>query len=332
VIALRRVRAHLGETGGAALRRWARAHLGEAGSVELRAQTSTRSVGDLRELIAEGALVVTLQGPDGQRATLVLDRGVTALLVGMLLRMDPRPLVRAPTTAEQGLALYAVAGVLLELGAGCPWTATIERAPEVSDDVAVIEAELCLDSRAGIGWLLLDAELAQRLSDRDGGGGRHQRLEGVFLTLAVELGRVPLPDGELETLGPGDVILSPRCPRGRGPYAALLRVGSAGYHVTVEGEAVRVESWTHGGLTMSTTEEQESARVARQLPVELVIELGRVQLTAAQVMVIETGDVLTLARAVGTTVDLRVGERLLGRGELVDVEGEAGVRVVEVFD
>jgi type III secretion system YscQ/HrcQ family protein len=331
VVALRHVRAHLRGRADA-LRRWARRHLGEGSPVALKARASARTVDQLRRLIDEGALALALQGPDGARATLVLDRRVTSLLVGMLLHTDPRPLVGPATAAEQGLALYATASLLLELGADCVWNATTAGAAELDDDLAAIEGELRLGGHAGLCWLLLARELAPRLSDRHDDCGQRQRLEGVALGLPVELGRVPLPDAaELELLGAGDIIVSPSCPR-VGTTTALLRVGATGMCVTIEGDQLRVGSRGHGGVILPTTGERERGHLAGQLPVELVIELGRVRLSAAQVMTLGTGDVVTLERDVGAAVDLRVGDRLLGRGELVDVEGDAGVRVVEVFD
>ena len=72
--------------------------------------------------------------------------------------------------------------------------------------------------------------------------------------------------------------------------------------------------------------------LADRLPVELTVELGRIQLTAAEFLELEAGDVLTLDHPTAVPLDLRVGDRLLGRGQLVDVEGEAGVQVLEIYD
>ena len=74
----------------------------------------------------------------------------------------------------------------------------------------------------------------------------------------------------------------------------------------------------------------EQATIAEHLPLEVVIEVGRVQISGAEVMRLEVGDVLTIERPVGSTVDLRVGGQVLARGELVDVDGETGVRLTEV--
>jgi type III secretion protein Q len=60
------------------------------------------------------------------------------------------------------------------------------------------------------------------------------------------------------------------------------------------------------------------------------VELARVELTVAQLASLRAGEVLTTGTMVGTQVALRAGDRVVARGELVDVEGELGVRILEL--
>ena len=83
---------------------------------------------------------------------------------------------------------------------------------------------------------------------------------------------------------------------------------------------------------MTDSDADVTSTVVEHLPIEVSVELGRLQLTGAQVMDLELGDVLTLDRPVAGAVDLRVGGKLMARGELVDVDGEAGIRLLEVFE
>lgn len=64
-------------------------------------------------------------------------------------------------------------------------------------------------------------------------------------------------------------------------------------------------------------------------PVMIRVELGAVTLPARDWAAMGVGDVVTLDRRVGEAVQLRVGGRLVARGELVDVDGAIGVRVLE---
>ncbi len=62
----------------------------------------------------------------------------------------------------------------------------------------------------------------------------------------------------------------------------------------------------------------------------MVVELGRIRMNAAQVVRLKKGQILRLPRAPGDPVDLVVNGKVLARGELVDVEGELGVRLVQI--
>jgi type III secretion system YscQ/HrcQ family protein len=70
--------------------------------------------------------------------------------------------------------------------------------------------------------------------------------------------------------------------------------------------------------------------LVRQLPVELTCELARFTLSAAEILALAPGAVLPLGRPPGAPVELLAGRRVIARGELVDVDGEVGVRVLEV--
>lgn len=59
----------------------------------------------------------------------------------------------------------------------------------------------------------------------------------------------------------------------------------------------------------------------------LEVRLGSVTLSLRELGELGTGQVLTLDRRVGADAELVVDGRVVGRGELVDVEGEIGVRI-----
>ena len=64
------------------------------------------------------------------------------------------------------------------------------------------------------------------------------------------------------------------------------------------------------------------------VPVVVRVEIGMVQLPAREWAKLSTGDVLTLGKRIGEHVVLRVAGEEVARGELVEVEGEIGVRIV----
>ncbi|MEO7091680.1 MAG: FliM/FliN family flagellar motor switch protein, partial [Polyangiales bacterium] len=71
------------------------------------------------------------------------------------------------------------------------------------------------------------------------------------------------------------------------------------------------------------------ADVLADLPLEVRVEAGSVTLPARAWAAMGNGDVVVLDRRVGESVTLRVGGKIVGRGELVDVDGQLGVRLIE---
>lgn len=69
-----------------------------------------------------------------------------------------------------------------------------------------------------------------------------------------------------------------------------------------------------------------------ELPVEAVCELGRVTMTGRELLELRPGAVIPVGRPLAGPVDVTVGGRVVARGELVDVEGEIGVRVTQLLD
>ncbi len=74
----------------------------------------------------------------------------------------------------------------------------------------------------------------------------------------------------------------------------------------------------------------ETEGLLRDVAAPVVVELGRLRMNVAQVVRLRKGQILRLARAPGDPVDLVVNGRLFGRGELIDVEGELGIRIVQI--
>jgi flagellar motor switch/type III secretory pathway protein FliN len=81
------------------------------------------------------------------------------------------------------------------------------------------------------------------------------------------------------------------------------------------------------GLPMSPSTSTSPA----DLPVTLVVELGRVNLTLARLAEFRPGDVLPLGRHPREPIELTSGGRLVARGELVQVDEELGLRLTNVL-
>lgn len=68
-----------------------------------------------------------------------------------------------------------------------------------------------------------------------------------------------------------------------------------------------------------------------QLPVRLSVTLGRVTLSAAEVIRLTPGAVIPLSEPLGGPVEVMAGGQPIARGELVDVDGTLGVRLTALL-
>ena len=65
------------------------------------------------------------------------------------------------------------------------------------------------------------------------------------------------------------------------------------------------------------------------LQLDAVVQVAQVSLQAQDLVAMGPGSVVELDRPVGGVMDLKVGGKLVARGELVDIEGTLGFRVLE---
>ena len=77
-------------------------------------------------------------------------------------------------------------------------------------------------------------------------------------------------------------------------------------------------------------EPQEPLVGPSQIPVTLTVEMGRVKMTAEQLLGLQAGNMVELPPRGTSQVDLCVGGKRVGRGELLQVGDVLGVRVLEL--
>ncbi|MFH1722530.1 MAG: FliM/FliN family flagellar motor switch protein [Candidatus Altiarchaeota archaeon] len=71
--------------------------------------------------------------------------------------------------------------------------------------------------------------------------------------------------------------------------------------------------------------------LAPDIEVSLVAIIGKKTLSVKDLLLMRTGQVVEMERDLHEAIDLVVGGKVLARGELVDVEGRIGVKVLEVM-
>ena len=71
-------------------------------------------------------------------------------------------------------------------------------------------------------------------------------------------------------------------------------------------------------------------QIVGETPLCVRLEVGALEMSAAEWAALRPGDVVQSGRRLDDPVILRAGGREIARGELVDVEGELGVRITQV--
>jgi flagellar motor switch protein FliM len=192
-------------------------------------------------------------------------------------------------------------------------------------------------------------------------------LSTVRTWLRAEIGQAEIASADLEYIRVKDVVLldalSARPDRGE-PGTATLRVGLGSSRVEAEvfvedgrykarikdfvlGEpnfqrvlpsATENESFTNPENAMAPESEgnmddanrPEGGDLLADIPLQLAVELARVPVTADEVVALKVGQVIELQRSPGEPVELSVNGKVVARGELVEVEGQLGVRVLSL--
>ncbi len=71
--------------------------------------------------------------------------------------------------------------------------------------------------------------------------------------------------------------------------------------------------------------------VLHDVPLLIEAEMGRSNKSVRDVLKIGEGSVIDFDREAGEPVDLRINGKLFARGEVVEIEGNYGVRITELI-
>lgn len=126
-----------------------------------------------------------------------------------------------------------------------------------------------------------------------------------------------------------------------GEQAFLRRVPSEADEAAAEalresGEAGEDEEFTNPerrnplAESGAVDDRMDAGDLLGDIPLQISVELARVPVTAEQVVSMRVGQVIELNRTPGEPVDLSVNGKVIARGELVEVEGHLGIRVLSL--
>ena len=222
----------------------------------------------------------------------------------------------------------------------------------LSEADGLVEVAYAIDTDGGPSFarLFFPSALVRRFelfadnAPSTGGPAEHlseELLGGISVELACILGGTSLQRDEFQRLTPGDVLLLRE--HGWEEEEGRLYVGRASPRRYVTGRYA-----TNGGhweftiddahprqeTTMSDQTDEAEARPGTELlespTLRLEARLGDKTLTLRQLSRLKRGEILRLDRSVGEPIELVVDDRVVGQGELVDVEGQIGVRIERI--
>jgi type III secretion system YscQ/HrcQ family protein len=214
---------------------------------------------------------------------------------------------------------------------------TLLAAPPVGEEALVAELTLLLEGRPfSLTLYVVGAEAAPLAEPR------LERLGQLTLRLPLVVATVAVNRQELLELEPGGALLlgegASIDARGAG-YAVLVGPHSERGFVAIlqpDGRLVVGEP-TEARLSVerdkpSTTDGETLSDVLLETPVVVRVELGAVSMSAREWARLGTGDVIETAQRIAEPVVLRIGGREVGRGELVNVDGQVGVRIQKLYE
>lgn len=316
----------------AALERWPAGAMGKRDDVPLVAI----AIGD------------ALAGP-GVRLALELDPDLAGLLVDRALGAqdgEPRLSAGPASDGERGVLAYVAARALAPAGGRlrvvAVLTSTASLHAAVGDGaLSAWPARLSVGAVSGWARLWIPDAWSPPLVPRDPASWTR----ALEIELSIVAGHATLPAAELASLEPGDVLLPDTLSITRAPHSGEVSLvaasGGPAFRANLRadgalvlGEAARdvlAPARPHRATVVADMQRPEPLSDAvNEVPVELRVEIGRVIVRVADLAALRPGEILTTGSPVGARVVLRAAGEIVATGELCDVEGELGVRVLEL--
>lgn len=285
----------------------------------------------------------------------VLVEAEAALVAAVLSRVMRRPVPRAvdpssaPGAASAGAFAAVVSAVLrrsrasrplrvLAAGPAAGLEGDLRRA---APDAHALALTILLDEEAFEVRVVVSPGAAVAAPSRAWGAADLAALGALPLEVPIVACACASTVAEVGSLGVGDVLLPGPWPlkRAAAGLCGPVRLAPPGSDVGIAAElgddgrlVLRggAEPLGKAEATMNSgAGKAELVDAMGDVPVVIRVEIGEARMAAREWARLGAGDVIALGRRVGEKVVLRVGGLPVARGDLVDVEGEVGVRIVE---
>jgi flagellar motor switch/type III secretory pathway protein FliN len=290
--------------------------------------------------VASGFLVLVSNDQDWS-ALLIVDFSVTLAAVDACLRETPRTRQRLLSPIERGLAIGLAARLCWRTGGAgafaveAPSSSRAWFAARANEDTALSVVSLRVQIGECVGKVRVAAPLPKT--------GRRTLSLPIGRTLGqanwvctVSAPPLVLAIADLRTLEPGALLVGLRH-----DILATLTMTISGMRLldvrasAVGDRRIEIAAWrenpslTGTAMNVRASLSDENAGL-EMLPVQVDLVIGSVTLPLEKIAALRSGAVVELDRPVGGEVELKLGAGVIARGELVQIEGNFGVRIVWV--
>lgn len=264
----------------------------------------------------------------------LVEPALAAFLAARVLRRA-EPLADPEGPLSPALA-GLIAALAVETARRCGLATTLLGAPPVGEEALVADITLLLEGRPFSLTVFVVGAAAPASEPR------LEQLGELTLKIPLVVATVALDRQELLGLEVGGALLVSE--------GASIDVDAVGHGVLVapHGErGIRVELRPDGRVVVGDTTEarltverdkpsqnegETLTDVLLETPVVVRVELGAVSMSAREWARLGPGDVIETAQRIAEPVVLRIAGREVGRGELVNVDGQVGVRIQKLYE
>ncbi len=136
----------------------------------------------------------------------------------------------------------------------------------------------------------------------------------------------PFDFGAMESEAPVPSKAPPKAmpPRPKAPPATPPKAASSS--VVTKAQAAAAAPVSPGRL------EARAVAMASDTPVNVVAVLGKKTVTVQELLELKKGQVVELNRYPNEAIDLVANGKLFAKGELVEIDGKLGVRIIKIFE
>lgn len=284
---------------------------------------------------------------DGSQGEAVLSGALVEAVVAAADPLAPLPRLQGDHAGvltefalrEELAALEQQLGCRLEIA-----TVRLEPAPPAGADPSVLTFTIAVEGleRSWCALCLPDSAAVKLVGLFDRCAANPAPAAALAVALCVRVAATRLSIGEVSRLAPGDVVLADHyCRRPRTALAviaehlvaalALTEAGAELVTAPLRGRGSAWE-WIMDDAAGKAGPEAACDGALEDLPVKLVFELGRVELSLREIRQLAPGAVVALARPLEESVDVVANGRRIGRGNLIQIGDSLGVRLARLFD